>query len=55
MKITEFTKLVAEGEGKKQSQSIAQIAETLKVADKLSNGEIYKVIRNLKCDVKNNS
>ncbi len=47
MKITAFTKQVAEGEGKKQSQSIAQIAETLKVANEVSKGEIYKVIRKL--------
>ena len=47
MKITDFTKLVAKGEGKKKSQSIAQIAETLKVANKESKGEIYKVIRKL--------
>lgn len=53
MKITAFTKLVAEGEGKKKSQSIAQIAETLKVANDLSKGEIYKVIENLNYDGKN--
>lgn len=47
MKITDFTKLVAKGEGKKVNQSIAQIAETLKVANEKSNGEIYKVIRKL--------
>jgi len=47
MKITDFAKEVAELEGKKVETNIAQIKEILKVANELSNGEFYRVIRKI--------
>lgn len=47
MKITEFLKKVAEMEGKKKQVNIAQIAEVLKCVNKLSNGQVYKLIKQM--------
>ncbi len=47
MKITTFNKKVAQIEGGKKSISIAQIAEVNKINNKLTNGELYKIIRTL--------
>jgi hypothetical protein len=48
MKVTEFAKLVAQREGKKQQKSIAQIMEQLKIENELLNGELYSMIRKIK-------
>ena len=45
MKITEFAKKVTESEGLKKQVNIAQIAEVLKVTNKLTGGILYLVIR----------
>lgn len=47
MRITDFAKQVTLHEGNKKNQSIAQIAETLNITNSLTNGELYKSIRNL--------
>ena len=48
MKITQFTKMVAKGEGKLKQVNIAQIAEVLKVINKLLGGALYRAIRERK-------
>ena len=48
MKITCFAKKVAKLEGKKESISIAQILEVIKIINGLVGGELYKIIRKMK-------
>lgn len=48
MKINKFAVAVTELEGKKQSISIAQVLEVLKIVNKLTCGEFYKMIRKMK-------
>ena len=45
MTITKFTQLIAQKEGKKIQVSIAQIAEILKIINKLLGGALYSLIR----------
>lgn len=45
MKVTDFAKKVTVREGKKKSQSIAQISEVLKIVNDLTHGILYKIIR----------
>lgn len=45
MHITTFTQKVAEKEGMKDQQSIAQLAESLRVVDDLLAGVLYAIIR----------
>jgi len=45
MKVTDFSVLVAEKEGKKRQVSIAQIKEILRVINELLGGDLYKSIR----------
>ena len=45
MKVTDFAVLVSKLEGKKINLSISQIKETLRVANDLLGGELYKLIR----------
>lgn len=45
MTIHEFSIKVAKLEGKKKQVSIAQIKEVLKVANKLTDGKLYTIIR----------
>jgi hypothetical protein len=47
MKITDFAKDVTLEEGKVISISIAQVKEVLKIANKKTNGALYKAIREL--------
>lgn len=47
MTIGEFAKKVTEVEGKKKQVNIAQIKETLKVVNALTDGALYKIIRGL--------
>jgi hypothetical protein len=47
MKVTDFARDISKIEGKKKELSIAQIKEVLKVANDLSGGALYKVIRRL--------
>lgn len=47
MNITEFNRILTEAEGKKFSISIAQINETIRLANELTNGELYKLIRKI--------
>lgn len=44
MKITSFNMLVAEKEGKKDAQSIAQIAEIVHIVNNLIGGILYQII-----------
>lgn len=46
MKVTDFAKQVTLQEGNKRSLNIAQISEVLKIANELTSGEFYKIIRN---------
>lgn len=48
MKINKFAVIVAEHEGKKISISIAQILEVLKIVNKLTCGEFYRMVRKIK-------
>ena len=45
MKISEFNNLTAKYEGKKKEVNIAQIYEIIKIANKLTNGILYKIIK----------
>jgi len=45
MNIAKFSEAVAKGEALKVQVNIAQIKEVLKVANKLLNNELYKLIR----------
>ena len=47
MKITDFTRRVANMESKKVQVNIAQIAEILKVINQLTGGVLYKTIRQM--------
>ena len=47
MKVTTFSEAVAVVEGLKVQINIAQIKEILKAANKLTNGEFYKLIKKL--------
>ena len=47
MKITDFAVKVTKFEGKKKETNIAQIKEVLKVTNKLTDGELYKIIRKM--------
>ncbi len=48
MKITEFTQLLTEYEGNKKGVSIAQMAEVVKVINLVTDGMLYKYVKN--CD-----
>jgi hypothetical protein len=48
MKVTDFAVAVAEQEGKKIQVSIAQIKEILRIANDMTNGDLYYSIRELK-------
>lgn len=48
MKVTEFAREVTLREGLNKSVSIAQVLEILKIVNTLLNGDLYKLIRNLK-------
>lgn len=43
--MNEFARIVSVHEGKKKQVDIAQIKEVLKVANRLTDGELYKCIR----------
>ena len=47
MKITAFAKKVAKLEAKKREVNIAQIMEILCVINKLTSGELYRIIRGI--------
>ena len=47
MKVTDFTKVVTETEGKKVSISIAQVSEVLKIVNNLVGGKLYTWIRGI--------
>jgi hypothetical protein len=47
MKITDFTRRVANMEGKKVQVNIAQIAEILKIVNTMMGGALYKMIRKI--------
>ena len=48
MTINEFAKKVTLEEGKKKSLPISQVREVLKIADRLTDGLLYRAIRALK-------
>jgi hypothetical protein len=48
MKISSFTNIVTESEGKKVQVSVAQVAEIMKLVNKLTDGELYRIIRSIK-------
>jgi len=48
MKVTDFTSKVTRIEGGKVRISVAQVAEVIKIANKLLCGKLYKLIRELK-------
>ena len=48
MKITDFNKSIAKSEAGKTQVNIAQISEVSKVINKLTSGELYKLIRKIK-------
>jgi hypothetical protein len=45
MKVTDFTSKVTRIEGGKVKISVAQVAEVLKIANKLLSGKLYKLIK----------
>ena len=45
MKVSDFSVIVAQKEGKKKQVSIAQIKEILKIINDLLGGDLYKSIR----------
>ena len=47
MKVTDFAKDVAIIEGRKKQVSIAQIMEILRIINKLTYGQFYKLIRGM--------
>lgn len=47
MKITDFSKLVAQKEGLKEQVSIAQIKEILKHVNTLTDGKLYSLVRQI--------
>jgi len=47
MKVTDFARKVAQGEGLKVQINIAQIMEILRVINDLTVGAFYKLIRSL--------
>ena len=47
MKVTDFSVLVTEEEGKKISLSIAQVKEVIKIVNKMLDGELYKLIKKI--------
>jgi len=48
MKVSDFSVIVAQREGKKKQVSIAQIKEILKIINDLLGGDVYKSIKVLK-------
>lgn len=48
MKVSDFSVIVAQKEGKKKQVSIAQIKEILKIINDLLGGDVYKSIKVLK-------
>ncbi len=50
MKVNDFIKFAVEQEGKKQQVAIAQVREIFKVANKMTKGALYKLIRDTKPD-----
>lgn len=47
MKITSFARMVCANEAKRRQVNIAQVLEILKVTNKITNGELYKIIRKI--------
>ena len=47
MKVSRFSEIVAEEEGKRIQVNIAQIKEILRVINCLTDGELYKMIRRM--------
>ena len=47
MRVADFRRLVAEREGKKESMTIAQISEVLRIVNELLGGALYRLIRTL--------
>jgi len=45
MKVSDFAVEVSKIEGKKKQVNIAQIKEILKAVNKLTHGELYKIVR----------
>ena len=45
MKITLFAKEVCKEEGLKKQVNVAQVAEVLRVVNRLLGGQLYKIIR----------
>jgi hypothetical protein len=45
MKVSDVAVEVSKIEGKKKQLNIAQIKEILKVVNKLTHGELYKIVR----------
>ncbi len=45
MQIQEFNRLIAKKEGKKKQVNIAQINEIIKVANELTGGKLYRIIK----------
>ncbi len=55
MKITDFTRVIAEKEGGKKSLNIGQIAEVLRIANDLTEGKFYSLIHEMKVPVADNN
>ena len=48
MKISDLAVIITRYEGKKKEVNIAQIKEVLKVLNEILDGQLYKMVRNLK-------
>ena len=47
MRVAEFRRLIAKYEGQKESMTIAQISEVLRIVNDLLGGAVYRLIRAL--------
>jgi len=47
MTVNEFAQLISVNEGKKKQVDIAQILEILKVSNKLTDGQLYRLIKSI--------
>lgn len=47
MQIQQFNRLIAKREGKKKQVNIAQINEIIKIANDLTDGKIYKIVKKI--------
>ena len=45
MQIQEFNRLIAKAEGKKKQVNIAQINEIIKIANELTDGKLYRIVK----------